>query len=443
MKFIDKLVNAISSFKVALRIFFFVFLFKLHHLAKEQRLCKYAILISSISCGIYINFKIFIINFSIYSLKTLNTQKNNSGILFFSLVIIYFFFKNLEINENLALTFLVSTNFNKIIKRNMMAAGSHMSVAQKQAAATIFSLHIKMLKQVTVTGIDFLKNISEGIVLHGKIYQHMITSIYGNIIFNTDFVRKHLPGVDIFDDSKGYVDLDCVIAAVSASHIIKKPPFLNGKFKVLSNPEKIDKNLDSNSPSFQQTKQLNPDYLFDNKNPLWQRYMDLKTGKMNVDRCHITITNDFTEYVKKSYQIFVEQKTRYADLYPGSKLVDTIDLLDKNKSIPWDARYTKFLEYLADNLQDYPKINPSVIFHVTLSYNIQNYTDKKYDGIFSTDSFIDNESSREFLHSLIEKEGSTVVANFMKISEYKYYNPLGLGKGYGKAILRMISDVLY
>ena len=73
-----------------------------------------------------------------------------------------------------------------------------------------------------------------------------------------------------------------------------------------------------------------------------------------------------------------------------------MEILDKNKLIPWDKRYTNFLEYLADHLQEYPKINPSVIFHVTPSYNIQNYTEKKYDGIFSTDSFIDNEILRNF-----------------------------------------------
>ena len=81
-----------------------------------------------------------------------------------------------------------------------------------------------MLKQVSITGVDLLNNITEGVVLHGKIYQHMITSIYGNIIFDTDFVRKHLPGIDIHDDSKGFLDLDCVIAAASASHINNKAP---------------------------------------------------------------------------------------------------------------------------------------------------------------------------------------------------------------------------
>ena len=61
--------------------------------------------------------------------------------------------------------------------------------------------------------------------------------------------------------------------------------------------------------------------------------MDLKTGKINVDRCHISITHDFTEYVKKSYQIFIEQKIRYAEIYPDSNLVNTMEILDKNKLI--------------------------------------------------------------------------------------------------------------
>jgi len=310
-----------------------------------------------------------------------------------------------------------------IAKRSMQAAGSLISVAQKQSAIKMLTLHTEYTKKCTLNPENFI-NFSLAVApINFKIFQHIFSCMYPKITFPISLVRQKFPNLGVHNaDFKDHIDFDHLVATIAASLIKDKPPLANAPFYSIGAPDKT--RYVHNSPAYKDTKQPNPDYeKTTGTKILWSRFMDLKTGKIHSNRGHIYITSDLEDYENRSEVLLRAQYKLCHEEYPDTELTFYLYYLLHlpNNEANWGKRNDLFKEFIVNHLQDYPSLNPSLIFKAELTYKVKNtILDKDLEGYINTSSFSSEEETARTLAHILHAGGPTVTASYLKFS------PIGL-----------------
>ena len=158
--------------------------------------------------------------------------------------------------------------------------------------------------------------------------------------------------------------------------------------------------------------------------------------KPNIGSLQIISSED--EFIESSKKLFKDQLILYRSYYPKSDLIEEMENLFSMTNIPWTERYEIYKDYLADNLQKYPKLNPSFYFYEKLPYNIANQEiPKKIEGNINSYTFSSEEETLSALRKIISESKNTIQTNYMKL------NPLGFGeKKLFTKFMTLIEDVL-
>ena len=122
-------------------------------------------------------------------------------------------------------------DYNKIEKRNMMANGTVLTPLQKQLAVRVITSHINLLKKKDLTPNDFLNNVVDGVITYGKVYQHMIVTLYPNLYFTKETIQATFSNLGIIDNGTNLLDLNYVVAAAGGTIIIKNLPFFKRRVR--------------------------------------------------------------------------------------------------------------------------------------------------------------------------------------------------------------------
>jgi hypothetical protein len=315
----------------------------------------------------------------------------------------------------------------KIIKRStgLMAAGTQIPGICRKSLALILTHHNIFLRNLDE---KHLENSSEKLItlvqnvhlINSKYTQHVMSVMYPKMSFSLLKLQSICPKVIIVDPKSALLtDFSSVIAAVVANDAIKNNIiFKEGNFYVLGFPDPNKQKKIINSAEYQDTGQPNPDYYyqFNKSTGIWQRYYDLKTGKIAVNKGHILCVREGKEYEKWSEYILKAQRTSYPSEHPLRKY---LEVLINNKNMSWGERNDALHVFLKENLAKLPDINPSLILKSELLYEIDQIQPQKSvfeavncAGAACMESY---ENSVNVIAESIYAGGKKCIENFSKI----------------------------
>lgn len=251
----------------------------------------------------------------------------------------------------------------------MMAVESMLNKGEIIACKRILYNHMLFLKRKPSPS-DFLYHLTEGFLLNGKVFQHVIKVAYAEVHFSRALLIETFPNVQMFPDY----------------------------LLVMLSKEKSS-----------------PD--------IWSRHYDLKAGLMKSNHGHVRLQSNKADYITESFNLFKDQRALCGILYPGTPLSDKIANISeryRSSGDSWETFYDEYKSYLYSNLHSYPKLNPSILLHVPLKYKVaQEVVPKGIEGFINTTTCSSEESTQEAFVKAILWGGKEVQET------YKVFNPLG------------------
>lgn len=293
---------------------------------------------------------------------------------------------------------LINIKHNFVIKRNMMASGSTLSlpetIAQKKIYAVIFNnLRLNPLNQEKLLSLIELSSVNLKVFPTVKIASHTDTLFWND-----------------------------VIAAYNAS-ILKKHSFFNrGKLYTLVTPEYDPTKGDTgnNIQAIANTKQKNPDYFYkyiinEDGQLNFERYFDLKAKSLKPMSGHILIKSNLDDAEDTINDLMYQQKEIFKHMAPEFKdISDFISSLIDNQSISWIEKNTQLHNFYLSNLHRLLKgQTPSMVFHHEPIYKYVHMPSKQYDSIpTNTKSCSSLQKTQDSIFEILKNQCNITMENF-------------------------------
>ena len=318
---------------------------------------------------------------------------------------------------------IVKKNYNQIIKRTMLHAGTKLYSNEKILYQNMIYKFINYAKKGDFSPESHL-NFCESILnIDIRLGQHLIETIFYKQKYNITTLREILKS-DITLSNQfhtNYVDNAYIISAIHGKMLRQNNFFKKGKLTVLEPPQS-EKNVDLDS-ALKDTGQKFPDYVFehllDNDKKIIRHY-DLKTTTFDLfkhNKGHVLSVADTLIYEKYVEKVLKLQAQSYGSKYPEIRKFFA-DILNSKDS--WTVRNDKVHEFYLNILHKYPDIRPSLVFKHDLAYDSKNIAVPKYiETIMSYYNIADSRdiSEKALAHALLQS-GDVATNNFTKGSQH-------------------------
>lgn len=313
-------------------------------------------------------------------------------------------------------------NYNVILKRNMLHAGTKLCGNEKIIYQQMIFKFINYTKRGDFSMQSHIQFCESVLNMDFRLGQHLIETIFYKGNYEISLVRKELQKDFILSSQieTHKVDNAYIIASIHAKMLRQNTYFKKGILTVLEPPQ-VEKNLNLEA-ALKDTGQKFPDYVFEHVLGEIKiiRHYDLKTTKSDTfsfDKGHVlSMSNSvmFDCYVERLLNL---QRKIYGKTYPEiGNVLDKILLSGDS----WEIRNEKTHEFYLNILHKYPNIRPSLVFKHDLIYESQNIVVPKYiQTIMSYYNIADSRPiSEEALAETLFKSGTSVTKNFMEGTQH-------------------------
>ncbi len=308
--------------------------------------------------------------------------------------------------------FIIDT-LNKILKRTMMAAGSHLNTNEILSAKKFVWFIAEKLRKGPLTQDDLIGLVHYS-TINTKVFQHIVTSMFPNATFNLSLLAERYTSIKI-RTGKEVLGWDDLIAVHNASIMRKSPFFANGLLQVLAAPEYDPKKplvVIKNSQAYLNTGQPFPDYYYVCENNVWTRFYDLKAGAIKPMSGHIFICSNSVIFEDKCRDLLNAQRNSFNTM--GAQYLDIVDFLEEvisNSKITWAMKNREVQLYYATKIKDLTNVTPSLIFHHDVFENFGKFYEK--DQSVTTKSCFSMHTTYDVCCNALMSRGDNTMQNYL------------------------------
>lgn len=290
-----------------------------------------------------------------------------------------------------------------ILSMGLLAQNTQLSPQQVvQVKKILYLINLGFNKGIN-TPEEFIKFFGARMTCGGKEYQHIVHTLYPNILFSKSSLQEAFPTIKSQFSAKPYYTLSDLYNYKCIQRLQKEQVFADSNLSLELAPEVGERMLltDSCKLSLLQTKQRYADILW--MCLAFRKYLDEKKGIYGSMSGHVHFA-DKSIMPEEARKLVLSQLNSIKVLSKESKcfegLLNDLSGIVGNPNLSWEQRNLMFQETFRRYIPILPENKmPSFLFSTSYSYNDQQImNDRRSNNMYTTtDSFANIENSQNTL----------------------------------------------